>query len=46
MSTQALNPDTVRREMKDILLNNAGLYETLRQRAAADERSQSAGLRG
>ena len=35
MSTQALNSDTVQRGLKDILLNNAGLYETLRDRAAA-----------
>ena len=30
MSTQALNSETVQRGIKDILLNNAGLYETLR----------------
>ena len=30
MSTQALNSDTVRQGMKEILLNNAGLYEGLR----------------
>jgi type I restriction enzyme R subunit len=34
MSTQALNSDTVRRGMKDILLNNAGLYESLRDKRA------------
>ena len=38
MSTQPLNSDTVRRGMRDILLNNAGHYETLRQRAAVDQR--------
>ena len=31
MSTQALNSDTVQRGIKDILLNNAGLWETLRR---------------
>jgi type I restriction enzyme R subunit len=35
MSTQALNSPTVQSGLKDILLNNAGLYETLRDRAAA-----------
>lgn len=30
MSTQALNSDFVRNGMKDILINNAGLYENLR----------------
>lgn len=30
MSTQALNSSTVQGGLKDILLNNAGLYETLR----------------
>jgi len=34
MSTQALNSDTVQRGIKDILLNNAGLYESLRDKAA------------
>ena len=34
MSTQALNSEVVRRGMKDILLNNAGLYETLRERGS------------
>ena len=33
MSTQALNSDRVQSGMKDILLNNADLYETLRNRA-------------
>ena len=35
MSTQALNSPTIQGGMKDILLNNAGLYETLRAQAAA-----------
>ena len=35
MSTQALNSETVQRGIKDILLNNAGLYETLRSESAA-----------
>jgi type I restriction enzyme R subunit len=34
MSTQALNSEIVQRGLKDILLNNAGLYETLRAKAA------------
>ncbi|MCE5268401.1 MAG: DEAD/DEAH box helicase family protein, partial [Planctomycetaceae bacterium] len=34
MSTQALNSPRVQRGLKDILLNNAGLWETLRDRAA------------
>ncbi|MDP1646193.1 MAG: type I restriction endonuclease [Thiobacillus sp.] len=34
MSTQALNSPTVQGGLKDILLNNAGLYETLRGQAA------------
>lgn len=34
MSTQALNSEKVQRGIKDILLNNAGLYETLRAKAA------------
>jgi type I restriction enzyme R subunit len=34
MSTQALNSPAVQSGLKDILLNNAGLYETLRDRAA------------
>jgi type I restriction enzyme R subunit len=33
MSTQALNSPTVQSGLKDILLNNARLYETLRDRA-------------
>jgi type I restriction enzyme R subunit len=35
MSTQALNSEAVQRGIKDILLNNAGLYETLRANAAS-----------
>ena len=35
MSTQALNSEKVRKGLKDILLNNAGLYEALREKAAA-----------
>ena len=34
MSTQALNSAAVRDGMKDILLNHAALWETLRDRAA------------
>ena len=34
MSTQALNSSTIQGGMKDILLNHAGLYEMLRERAA------------
>ena len=34
MSTQALNSSTVQSGLKDILLNNAGLYETLREKTA------------
>lgn len=35
MSTQALNSSTVQGGLKDILLNHAGLYETLRGQAGA-----------
>ena len=35
MSTQALNSDAVQRSIRDILLNYAGLYEGLRDSAAA-----------
>ncbi len=35
MSTQALNSQTVQQGMKDILLNHASLYESLRDKAAA-----------
>ena len=34
MSSQALNSIVVQGGLKDILLNHAGLYETLRERAA------------
>ncbi len=34
MSTQALNSSTIQHGIKDILLKNAGLWETLRQQAA------------
>ncbi len=34
MSTQALNSLTIQGGMKDILLNNAGLYEALRAQYA------------
>ena len=34
MSTQALNSETVQLGIKDVLLNHAGLYETLRVQAA------------
>ncbi len=34
MSTQALNSEKVRRGLLDVLLNHAGLYESLRERAA------------
>ena len=42
MSTQALNSPAVQSGLKDILLNNAGLYETLRDRAAASPRPWNA----
>jgi len=35
MSKQALNSEKVRKGLKDILLNNAGLYEALREKAVA-----------
>ena len=35
MSTQALNSETVQGGLKNILLNHAGLYETLREQAGA-----------
>jgi type I restriction enzyme, R subunit len=34
MSTKALNSETVKRGIKDILLNHSKLWETLRERAA------------
>ena len=36
MSAQALNSDKVRKGMKDILINKAGLYETLREQVASE----------
>ena len=36
MSSQALNSEAVQRGIKDILLNNAGLYETLREKPSAN----------
>ncbi len=39
MSTQALNSTAVRRGIKDLLLNHAGLYEKLRTLAGAQRRS-------
>jgi type I restriction enzyme R subunit len=35
MSTQALNSASVQGGIKDVLLNHAGLYESLREQAAA-----------
>ena len=35
MSTQALNSEKVRQGIKNILLNNASLYEALREKAVA-----------
>jgi type I restriction enzyme, R subunit len=37
MSKQALNSETVRNGIKDILLNHAELWESLRERAARDQ---------
>ncbi len=37
MSTQALNSPTVQNGMKEILLNHAGLWETLRAKAGGEE---------
>jgi type I restriction enzyme R subunit len=34
MSTQALNSEAIREGLKDVLLNQAGLYESLRAQAA------------
>ncbi len=39
MSKQALNSPSVREGMKDILLNYAGLWEALRERASGAERT-------
>ena len=33
VSTRALNSDAIHREIKDILLNKAGMYETLLDKA-------------
>ena len=41
MSTQALNSETVRAGIKDILLNHAGLWEALRFRASESGSGQS-----
>ena len=35
MSTQALNSDVVRSGMKDILVNQPGLYEALREQVTS-----------
>ena len=35
MSTQAVDSESVRIGLKDILLNHAGLWESLRARASA-----------
>ena len=40
MSTQALNSESVRDGLKDVLLGPARLYETLRERATADGLSE------
>jgi type I restriction enzyme R subunit len=45
MSTQALNSAVVQRGLKDILLNNAGLYETLRAQAADGSSRNTTDLR-
>jgi len=37
MSTQALNSSSVQSGMKDILLNHAGLWETLREQAGTSQ---------
>jgi type I restriction enzyme R subunit len=34
MSRQALNSEAIREGLKDVLLNQAGLYESLRAQAA------------
>jgi type I restriction enzyme R subunit len=41
MSTQALNSPSVQSGMKDILLNHAGLWETLRAKAAGEETAKA-----
>jgi hypothetical protein len=35
MSSQALGSESIRNGMKEVLLNQTGLYEELRERAAA-----------
>jgi type I restriction enzyme R subunit len=35
MSTQALNSQVIREGLRDVLLNNTGLYEALRQHDAS-----------
>ncbi|MDP4027909.1 MAG: DEAD/DEAH box helicase family protein, partial [Gallionella sp.] len=46
MSTQALNSIAIQSGMKDILLNNAGLYETLRAQAAPPKLPMNGSLGG
>ncbi|MDP2695017.1 MAG: hypothetical protein Q8O58_09145, partial [Gallionella sp.] len=46
MSTQALNSIAVQSGMKDILLNNAGLYEILRAQAANPKLPMNGSLGG
>ena len=46
MSTQALNSIAIQSGMKDILLNNAGLYETLRAQAANPKLPMNGSLGG
>ena len=41
MSRQALSSESVRRGIKDILLNHASLWETLRSKAAQPDASKS-----
>ena len=41
MSTQALNSESVRAGMKDILLNYSRLWETLRDRSADSPRAET-----
>lgn len=41
MSTQALNSQAVQSGMKDILLNHAGLWETLRAKAAGEDAAKA-----
>jgi len=39
MSTQAINSENVRSGLKDVLMNNAGLYEALRQQVSGESES-------